>query len=962
MAKQTEEEQYKAFLIEKGLTDPLFPEINNPKGAVATVTAKAPTKGLGGGMTPSDFGLDVETADAPLQELSQVSMGDMPVDYEMDIVGNSGNMPNDDDEEYKAFLIKSGLTDPMFPGIHKPKPPRMSLQEFAKTLPEDMSREDRQSAILEFRRDNVGATTGAGSPDKRASDFALGVNQTVLGGGQLVLDALDALGVDSTAKLSEENLAKIQELKAKVHDKDFFSSNTLGQTILNLGTLPIAMRKVVTTALAEGAVGYATARGGGADIPVSILSGVTGGVLTYGVGTYLNRVGGVKALDYMERNVGRHLDLATTYREFAKVTGRTVDELTNHDKVLAIASAGGQEAANVLKEMAVRNVKDSRAIESYFAKPTDALNEQVAANSLATTAKAFKHQTKFAKSAYSELEDLAIAYPNANINLGTSGSSMIDQIMSTTTDLTRSAKLNSALTKLKQENLTMADLLDLRKDLNGIKFKASNLNSKGRSDIDAVAYLDSVAAANLPAEFKPAFDTLRSELAMTYAFTGKNKKFDYRNKLAELVNKIDSGEETPLAVLDKLVRTTGGEQKFNQIHNGIGTVEAINFEKALVKEIMEASDGKLGDIIKRTNKLGFVTPEARNLVNNIQLLDRVFSTEDFYKAVLPTVRLSGLDSASITNDITTKFSYMATAGVWKKIMPYLDPISQSSKGERDFRTVVDSLRKGIASDVSKTKLDAPTEAMYSEFRPVIREAIEQTITDTISVIKGMSKAKLPAEDTKLLEAPADFTVRSDGATTRATGDIAQDALSKEPINTTVVDEANMPSTSVKPREDIIDVEWWKPTSTVVTPDGHVLSMEDLLRGESLPDNMRLPEKADSGIRNFFDMKYKMKTDPDLIKAREEVKKATTIESKGKAKDRLLKQLEYQRLREQGIKPSEAHRMSMKSADEASGALAGGTMSGVTIDDDGNIRVDPEAFLIGMAGGAAVVKGGKVLGK
>jgi len=229
-------------------------------------------------------------------------------------------------------------------------------------------------------------------------------------------------------------------------------------------------------------------------------------------------------------------------------------------------------------------------------------------------------------------------------------------------------------------------------------------------------------------------------------------------------------------------------------------------------------------------------------------------------------------------------------------------------------------------------------------------------------VKQALKATVEVEQQRLLEAPANFTARADGTVVKGSGDEARAALNKEPINTTVIDETNVPSTNVKPQEEIIDVETWTPTSTVITPDGHVITMEDLLRAESLPDNMKIPEKLDSGIRNFFDMKLKLKTDPDLIKAREEVKKAKTPEAKGKAKDRLASQLEYQRLRDQGMKPAEAHKLSIRSSGEAGGALAGGTMNGVEIDDNGNLTVDPEKFLIGMAAGAAVVKGGKSLGK
>lgn len=899
--------------------------------AGASVTAKAPGKTYvdsaptAGTVIPElstkGTGFGDITPQTPLGSGSQPEViGDInaTVDAEIDILGNSGDI-----DEFESF-ISSPTTS-------------------------------------EYKPSTTSASFTGG--DKGASDFTKAIAGSILGSKQFFLDILDGISFEPTSEMSQENLAKIQHIKSMVQDDSLFSSYGMGQAVYSIATLPIAARRIATTALAEAYMGYSISRGSGAEVGPSIASGVAAGTITYGVGKLLNNLGGTTALEAIEGSVGRKMDLSTVYSDFARLTNRKVEDLTNHDKVLAIASAGGKETAQIFKEMALRNHADGRAIDDYLQKPIDGLKEKVAANSLAKTKEALQGQIVFAKSAYNELENLAMVYPTANINLGPAKQSIIDNILTSTNEITRSPKLNKALTTLQKENINLEELLDLRKDLNGVKFKAQNLNSKTRNEVDAVNYIDSVIDKNLPAEFKPAFTALREELAMAYSFAGKQKKVEYKNKIAELVTKIDSGEETAIAVLQKLVKASGGPNKFNQIHRGIGTEEAINFEKSLIKEIMAAKGDKLAEVIKVTNGLGFITPEAKALVQNIQDIDKVFSSADFYRATLSEIHHGGLDGTSITNDVTTKFSYMATAGVWKVLRPYLDPISQTARSEREFRRIIDSIRKGIKADTSKTKLDGPTEEMYSVFRPIIRESIVGTIQDTLNTIRGMSGARVPeGQATNLLDAPADFTVRADGIAIRQSGDAAQDALSREPINTTIVDETNVPSTSVKPSEEIIDVEWWNPTSTVITPDGHILSMEELLRAESLPDNMRLPEKASAPIKNFFDMKYKMKTDPDLIKAREEVKKAKTAPDKEKAKGRLVKLLEYQRLREQGMKPADANRLAMQSSSEVGGALAGGTINGVTIDDDGNLQVDPEAFLIGAAGGAAVVKGGKQLGK
>lgn len=938
--------------------------------AGASVTAKAPAKTYvdntpAAGTIMSDLstkgtGFGDITAQTPLGAGSQQEVvGDInaPVDATIDIVGNSGT------DDTNLFL--SGFD------AETPKEPKMSMQEYAKTLPKDMSWEDRQIALREYRRDNLENVQAPGlNTDQRASDFALGMSQTLIGVPATALDiarytglgyVLDKSGIDFTG-LDEATQAKINQLKANVKDTDIFSANTMGQILPTLAALPVHVSRKLTASLLDAGITYVAMQGAGNDDVTSAIGAIAAGGLTAGTMSILERLNGSTALDDVVTNLAAGKNVDTIYRNFAKFTGKDIELMTNHDKVVAILSSSEQQGASTLLRMAARDSKLKKSIDALMESPNNVVNAALQGNNIARTVNDLRDQTKFAKSAYNELEKLAITYPTANINIGPAKQSLVDEL-SAIPEIKRSAGINKVLSTLQKDNISMADILDMRKHLSGINFKASRIDTKTRESINAVEYLDSVVDANLPAEFKQAFGEARSELALSYALQGKNAKKKFNNKFGELTLEIGKGNETYATTLEKLVKATGGTNKFNELHRGLGYEQAKQFELGLIKEIQNTKGENLGELLGMVKELGFVTPEARDMVKRIRMLDKSFSSADFYNEATRVAIAGGLDSASITNDFLSKVQYSVAGTIWNSIKPYVLPIGDNAAQERMFRGIMSSVEKGLKSDTRAIKLEVPHADMYKDFKPIVREAIENSIRTQIDNIKGMSGAKVPeGQATNLLDAPADFTVRADGSAIRQSGDAAQDALSREPINTTIVDEANVPSTSVKPSEDIIDVEWWNPTSTVITPDGHILSMEELLRAESLPDNMRLPEKASAPIKNFFDMKLKLKTDPDLIKAREEVKKAKTAPDKDKAKGRLVKLLEYQRLREQGMKPADANRLAMQSSSEVGGALAGGTINGVTIDDNGNIQVDPEAFLIGAAGGTTVVKGGKQLGK
>lgn len=208
-----------------------------------------------------------------------------------------------------------------------------------------------------------------------------------------------------------------------------------------------------------------------------------------------------------------------------------------------------------------------------------------------------------------------------------------------------------------------------------------------------------------------------------------------------------------------------------------------------------------------------------------------------------------------------------------------------------------------------------------------------------------------------------------------------EATSSAPLEAEVIDFGSDAYKNIKSQEnpimvysgeanDIIEAEIYPNQRLVITKDGHILPMEQLLQGERLPDNMRLPAKVETPVKSFFDMRMKLKTEPDLIKARNDVANAKDEAVKARLKQRLVNLLNYHKLRDEGLKPAEAHRavygdkngVKTQMSAEVTAGLIGGGLNGVTIDDDGDIEVDVNKFMVGFGAGVVGVSGAKKLGK
>ena len=160
---------------------------------------------------------------------------------------------------------------------------------------------------------------------------------------------------------------------------------------------------------------------------------------------------------------------------------------------------------------------------------------------------------------------------------------------------------------------------------------------------------------------------------------------------------------------------------------------------------------------------------------------------------------------------------------------------------------------------------------------------------------------------------------------------------REVIDTTI--EPQVANNIEVPTSEIIDVEVNPSLMQVITPDGHIIDMETLMSGRTMPDSLKLPEKLDTPIRNFFDTKLQMQENSDLLKIRNELEKATTSKSKQQARDRYIKLLQYNYFRDSGMKPKEAN----NAVDISKGLLPLG-LTGAYLSNTLDLEIDTEKFL------------------
>ena len=621
----------------------------------------------------------------------------------------------------------------------------MATDVYRKVLSETGDKVEAQEAMTDWKRDKHGIGTTFGGGDQRSKDIALGMQSTLAGLGQTGIDIANLVGFD-VSELDEKAQKTIKDLNSKIQDKDFFSGATLGKLIPTLATLPVTFSSKLLAFTLEGAIGYAEARGSEANKIGASISGLISGGGTAAVMKAFEMLGtkGQKVLNELTKEFD--LDPATAdniYANFAKATGKELNQMTNYDKAVAIMAQGDKKGAEYFTIAAKADTKAKEALDELSKSRGKAIENQIGSNKVDDAIKPIQEQRAFAEGRYNEVKEIATEMGPEKIQVP------IDDFKTIMQDIPEN--FTSALTnKVKRllensdGNVTMSELFDIREAMNGQTIKIRKANKKDMVDIDAQKFIDNLITDNMPENFKPLWETSRAELALSYAMRGGNKKADVNNAFGTLLSEagkpIDTRAMTYSDILDKIAKTSGGGKEMNQMLKTIGSENMEKFEKGLVSEIYRGGDITLDKVLKQLDHVEMTTPEGIRLKKNLKMLDKAFSADDFYQVAAEAWRASDRDGTAITANLLSKLKYTVMGQVWTKVAKKFLP-TQEGQQLRHLNRVIKAIKesKPIVKDIGNL-----TPVQASEFEGVIRESIQSTIDAEIGKVKNeLDVKKLP---------------------------------------------------------------------------------------------------------------------------------------------------------------------------------------------------------------------------
>jgi len=583
----------------------------------------------------------------------------------------------------------------------------------------------------------------SGHAGQLGEQLQLGVASTFGGAYQGALDLADMVGIDVSQE-SELNLKTLEMINTQMKaygDDSMFSPSNVGEMLPSLATLPVAYASKLAGFVVEGSIAYADSRGSEAPISESLTNMVIAGGLTAGskyVFDYFAQKG-PRALQMVKDELGVD-DKALTgiYTRFGKVVGKDVASMTDGDKAVALLSQGKDKGAAILHEIVASDFKAQKAMDALHKSKVNAQGRLIGEK--ANVAKAIKpilEQKKFASQSYAEFKNfLTKAKPSVVVQ--PDQVTKIVEALADIPELSRQPIANRVMKTLSKklesgEAISMEDLFDAREAMNAVTLKTKNVDKKTFETMKGQKFIDSMIEANMPESGAKLWSQLKGELKLSYALGGKNTKAELNNVFGSLLSDAGKGKMTYKAILDNIYKTSGntnklmGRHSFNQIRDAIGSVKMEQFERGLVKEIMEGTGDDLGKTIDRVDNLGFVTPEGKALKKELKALDRVFSSDDYYK--LAANVLSGradIDGTSITANLLSKLKYTASGASWnwlKKLVP-----TEKNK----FIKNMDHLTKMIGkTNLSVADLRGVNPSTFREYQGVVRESIQNTIDEDL---------------------------------------------------------------------------------------------------------------------------------------------------------------------------------------------------------------------------------------
>lgn len=624
-----------------------------------------------------------------------------------------------------------------------------AVDVYKNTLAETGSKEEAQTAMANWKvEQNSLQGVGFAGGDKGVEDLMLGVRSTMAGVGQMGIDIGQAIGLDFD-QLDEKNQKLIKYLNFKVNDKDFFSMNTMGRLIPTLATMPVAYASKLLAFTVEGAIGYAEARGEGADKLGSAISGLVAGGGTAAVMKAFEMLGnkGSKVLDEIRKEFASTIDgnEDKIFAKYAKFTGKSTEALTNYDKTMAILSHGEDKGAAYFKVAAENDAKAKKALDSLSESKKNVINTSGPdKNSKGMVARAIKpaqEQIAFASEKYTEFKDLIFkSQYKQEIPLTESKTLILDNL-DNIPDLQKSAVVKQVIKKLSSdEPVTLEDLFDVREAMNAVTVKLKKVDKKGSQTIDGKEFIDTIITSHMPEEFSPLWSTLKDELSLAYSMGGKNTVAARNNTFGKLLTEASKGTRTFESIIKDIAGASDGPKGMKDVMKSIGSDKMAEFEQGLIKEVYSGNMENLGKTITRLEDIAFVTPEGKTLKRQMRQLDDAFNADDYYKIVADVLDGNrSIDGTSITANLLSKFKYSTMSHVWD----YLKVLSPTQQGQflRHMRRVTTAIKN---AEPTVKSLDGVTPEMYRDFTKIVRSSIEKSINDEIG---GLEK-KL---DTNLID-------------------------------------------------------------------------------------------------------------------------------------------------------------------------------------------------------------------
>jgi len=717
-------------------------------------------------------------------------------------------------------------------------------------------------------------------------------------------------------------------------------SSTLGEIALGF-----AMGNQLKTIVAlEGSVQGALGKPGEKLEDAAIGAGVTfvGGKVIHSL---VERYAGKDpTLRKMLKTVGMDDKTAQThYTNYSKVVGKEVDDFTVTDKVNAIAH-GSPEAASILFESVATNPANAQMLNSYYRRVTQSLLNNLEDMPYEQSIAVGKEIKKGIKEGYNNITK---TLDESNVKV------VIDDPMKTAVQ----AFTKSALNKLDESSATeFSQRVDKLLNDSGSVGDLFEVEKVIRANINKVDKLGTDASLN---EAKGLLKTKMQDLLIT---TLKENKLDNivesrkllnslyteisnanNKKLVKVLQNVDVKKDDYKKIYDAMKSTEEVSSYNNLIRvlgpnsKAAGNVEEFVLDRLMNKNIDDLDVINLGKLLGDLEDVTFKSTDGKLMNQVISDFNKAFANIKSTEAWM----FERMDSGGSKSDFINQLKASVIGRMAYKITQYLPTDSsrrvyvinhlpkylkdglvpntlkpEVKKSLETYKMVFNNINRFLAEELNSIAEKSKSQAEYlrsvQPSAPLLpNNQVPMTATRRGSVAPGVNEeAVKAAKANDVVGKPS--SGQSVSSTTNEKQFIPKE---RELVDTTIEPDDAVPRGVEQPK-DVIDVETM-PAHTIDT-NGEIWdsrgnkwgSVKDLIKAESIPDDLKLPEKVVTPVKNFFDYKRILKENPKAKEISKEINEAPK-DKKDKGKTRLARLLEYIRLREEGLSPDEAHKLALK---------------------------------------------------